>query len=95
MGELEQFTPKTIHSADELEQDAKEIRKRGYSISDEDVTEGIAAIGVPVFGPKGELRCAISVAGFRAEVLGSETEFADQLMTSARRIEELLATSES
>ncbi|RZT66483.1 IclR family transcriptional regulator [Microcella alkaliphila] len=45
------------------------IRARGYSISDEDVTPGIGAVGAPVFNHRGELEGAISVSGLRNAII--------------------------
>ena len=59
-----------------------ETRERGYSISDEDVTPGIAAVGAPVFNHRGELEAAISISGLRWQVLDG-TERAAQLVTEA------------
>ncbi|MEZ3161160.1 IclR family transcriptional regulator [Microbacterium sp. BWT-B31] len=50
------------------------IRKAGYSVSDEDVTPGIAAVGAPVFNHRGELEGAISVSGLRGQILSSELD---------------------
>lgn len=87
---LEQFTAKTLTSIDGLERDAREIRQRGYSISDEDVTVGIAALGVPVFGADGQVRCALSVAGLRSEILGREAELVEELQASALQVAQAL-----
>ncbi|MCM0614466.1 IclR family transcriptional regulator [Paenarthrobacter sp. TYUT067] len=87
---FEQLTPKTLTSLDSLEHDGRAIRERGYSVSNEDVTLGVSALGVPVFGPAGELSCAISLAGLTDDILGNEPEYANELMVSASRIQEAL-----
>lgn len=92
---FEQLTPKTLTTIESLKEDGHLIRKRGYSVSDEDVTEGIAALGVPVFDTSGKLSCAISVAGLRNTVIGSEKEFVAELKASASRIQDALAEPES
>jgi DNA-binding IclR family transcriptional regulator len=84
---LEELTPKTLTSPVELERDGSEIRKRGYSVSNEDVTLGVSALGVPVFGASNELSCAISLAGLSADILGNESEYAAELLMSAGRIQ--------
>ena len=55
--------------------DAEASRTAGYTVSDEDVTPGIAALGAPVFDHRGELAAAISISGLRSQVLG---ELADR-----------------
>ncbi|GAP57195.1 transcriptional regulator protein [Arthrobacter sp. Hiyo6] len=71
-----------------------EIRERGYSVSNEDVTLGVSALGVPVFGPSNELSCAISVAGLSEDILGNEAEYAAELLTSASHIQEALKVAQ-
>ena len=56
----------TIPSRSQLEHTLREIRATGVSLSDEDVTPGVAAVGAPVFNHRGELEAAISVCTVRA-----------------------------
>ena len=37
------------------------IRERGYAIDNEEITRGIMCVAAPVFGPDGEVICAISI----------------------------------
>lgn len=68
-GPLEQLTPSTPITKKALISELKASVKRGYAISDGDVTVGIAAIGAPVFDHAGVLRAALSVSGIRAQIL--------------------------
>ncbi len=72
----EAFTDRTLVKQAEILADMGEIRERGYAISDEDVTPGVAALGMPVFGHHSQVRpvAAISVAGLVPQVLGDERE---------------------
>lgn len=63
--------------------DARESRSAGYTVSDEDVTPGIAALGAPVFDHSGALAGAISVSGLRSQVLGDLTARNIALITAA------------
>lgn len=45
------------------------IRATGYSVSDADVTPGIASLGAPVFNHRGEVQGALSLSGLRGQVL--------------------------
>ena len=54
-----------------IEADIDQIRRRGYAVSDGDVTPGIAALGAPVFNHRGELAAAISISGLRSQILGA------------------------
>ncbi|HEY2140908.1 MAG TPA: IclR family transcriptional regulator [Solirubrobacteraceae bacterium] len=69
-GELERFSPVTPVTADELIPMLESIRRNGVSVSDEDVTPGIAAIGAPVFDHRGEVSAALSVSGMREAIMG-------------------------
>ncbi len=69
-GPLPPLTPYTITSPDALAADIERTRARGYVHSDQDVTLGIGALGVPVAGACGQFRGSVSVAGL-AEVVGA------------------------
>ena len=49
--------------------DLEAIRSAGYSVSDDDLTPGIAAVGAPVFDHKGHVVASLSVSGLRAGIL--------------------------
>jgi DNA-binding IclR family transcriptional regulator len=49
--------------------DIARIRRAGYSVSDGDVTPGIASLGAPVFNHRGEVQGALSLSGLRGQVL--------------------------
>jgi DNA-binding IclR family transcriptional regulator len=68
----ERFTDRTLLEREEILADMRSTRERGYVVSDEDVTPGVAAIGMPVFGHLVPDRpvAAISVAGLVPQVLG-------------------------
>jgi len=67
---------------------------RGYAISDEDVTPGIAAIGAPVFSHRGEVQGAVSVSGLRDPVLDPALRVADLVQRTAREVSRALGYSE-
>lgn len=83
---LQEFTPKTLTTAEQVETDATAIRGRGFSISDEDVTIGVAALGVPLFDSRGALRGALSVAGLRDHVLPYQQEYVALLLEAASEV---------
>jgi DNA-binding IclR family transcriptional regulator len=80
------LTQHTITTIDELEADARAIRERKYSISDGDVTIGVAAIGVPLWSSSGRLTGAISVAGLRDQVLTDVPAAVEALRATADAI---------
>ena len=81
------LTPHTLTSSRKLRADVEVTRGRRYVLSMEDVTVGVAAIGVPVFDASGGVAAAISVAGLRHEFEGDhERALANRLQASAARV---------
>lgn len=60
---LPSLTAQTITDPDTLYEELATTRKRGYSINDQGVIEGLRAIGVSVCGPDGEVIGGLSVSG--------------------------------
>jgi IclR family acetate operon transcriptional repressor len=83
---LEAFTPFTITSREALMADATEIGQRGYSVSDQDVTLGVAAIGAAILDGRGRAQAAISVAGLREQILAMADRTGPELVAAAQAI---------
>ena len=66
---LSSRTEHSLVSPSDLRSDLAETRRRGYSISDEDVTAGIGAIGAPILSPDGVAVAALSFGGLQQHVL--------------------------
>jgi DNA-binding IclR family transcriptional regulator len=88
---LQSFTAKTVTDPEALRRELAETRARGWSISDEDVTNAAAALGAPVFGGEHRLLGAIAVGGLYPHVLGAEQQrIVEALLTTAAAISERL-----
>jgi DNA-binding IclR family transcriptional regulator len=75
------MTPKLLY------RELTETRQRGYAVSDEDVTPGIASLGAPILDYTGNVRAALSIGGMKSLVLGAEREkFVSLLVDGARDI---------
>jgi DNA-binding IclR family transcriptional regulator len=74
-----------VNPAD-LSSDLAETRRRGYSISDEDVTAGIGAIGAPILGPDGVAVAALSFGGLRQHILPPRTAQVACLLQACQEI---------
>lgn len=61
--EFEQFTEKTIGSADTLRAELAEIRERGFAVDDEEKTIGMRCVAAPITNLYGEAIAGISVSG--------------------------------
>jgi DNA-binding IclR family transcriptional regulator len=68
-----------------VQADIEQVRRDGFTVSDGDVTPGIAALGAPVFNHRGELAAAISISGIRSQILGSARTANIELITTCAR----------
>lgn len=87
---LERFTEKTLHTQQALHADLEAIRRRGWSIDDEEHTIGMRCIAAPVFNEYGEAIAGLSVSGpvvrlpyERVEELGPRVKDAADALTAA------------
>lgn len=62
-----------IANRSSIQAELRATRDRGYAISDQDVTPGIASIGAPVFGHTGEVLASVSIGGLREVVIGQDS----------------------
>ncbi len=83
---LSRRTEKSIVDPARLQADLAETRRRGFSISDEDVTPGVAAIGAPVFGADGRAVAALSVGGLLPRILPPRSSQVSCLMQGCREL---------
>jgi len=65
------FTEKTKNWTDLLKE-VPEIRKKGYSISDEEVDRGVIAVGAPVFNQHGEVIAGVALATLKYNLPSEE-----------------------
>jgi DNA-binding IclR family transcriptional regulator len=82
---LEAMTEKTPATRDALFAELTASVERGYVVSDEDVTPGIASLGAPVFDYTGTVRAAISIGGMRQFLLEDVRDEAVELLTTGAR----------
>jgi DNA-binding IclR family transcriptional regulator len=80
--ELEMFTPKTVNTPDGIVTSLKRVRQEEFALSDEDVTEGMASCGAPVFDHTGRIVAAVAIGGMRQAILGSRRKSIYELMKS-------------
>jgi DNA-binding IclR family transcriptional regulator len=90
-GALEALTAETPVTRDALFAELSRTRERGYAVSDEDVTPGVASLGAPILDYTGGVRAALSIGGMKSLVLGAERdEFVRLLVDGARDISRTL-----
>ncbi len=76
---LERRTPSSPATRTALLAELRATRKRGYAISDQDVTPGIVSLGAPIFDHRGVVTASLSIGGLR-EVLGDDGSGVIQLV---------------
>lgn len=79
----EQFTARTVTTADDLGRRLLETREQGYALSLEDYIDGVAAIGAPILGADGVAVAALSVGGPLASFAERERERTIALVVNA------------
>jgi DNA-binding IclR family transcriptional regulator len=89
---LETRTPATLATEEALRQDLAETRRRGFSISDSDVTPGIAAIGAPVFDRSEQAVAAISIGGLTDHMMPPRAAHVAALLEAAASISRRLGS---
>ena len=88
---LQKFTPSTPVDVEDLRALLKDTRADGIAISDQDVTVGVGAIGVPITDYRGQVRGALSISGIRESILGADLpRWRDELIKGGREISEAL-----
>ncbi len=84
---FEAYTKRTLTTAAKLRKDILQSRKQGYVISDCDVTDGIGALGAPLFWTKsGAFAGAISLGGLSEELNERRGEFVGMLLAAAETL---------
>ena len=78
------YTSRTLTTAAKLRKDLNANRKQGYVVSDGDVTDGIGALGAPLFWTTtGEFAGAMSIAGLAEDVRERRDDLVEMLLTAA------------
>ncbi len=60
---LNRYTPNTITDVDRLKAHLREIRKKGYAFSDQEVDRDVRAVAAPILNGMGKLIAGLSIAG--------------------------------
>lgn len=79
------FNENTLTEADQLREDIALTLRRGYALSNEDVTLGVGAVGVPLLRD-GKVIGSLSAGGFVDEVLRMEDSLVQCLRQGAKSL---------
>ena len=81
---FEAYTARTLTTAAQLRQDITSSRTQGYVVSDGDVTDGIGALGAPLFWTTaGGFAGALSVGGLAEDLNRRRPELVELLLAAA------------
>lgn len=80
---LQRLTKNTITTATALRKELNLIRRRGYSIDDQEAIEGVRCIAVPIISPEGDLLAAMAVQGPTVRMTDAQLKRAVPLLRAA------------
>lgn len=81
-----QLTPHTIVGEEELREELRRVRERGYAVEIEESVVGSCCIGAPVFDYTAKVMGAISIAGSSDEIIANLEESATIVVDHAAKI---------
>jgi IclR family transcriptional regulator, acetate operon repressor len=86
-GRLERCAPKTVTSRSRLAADLDQVRRRGYSVADEELEPGLVAVAAPVYRDTNRVVAALSVSGPALRLSGARlVEVAGECVTQANAL---------
>jgi DNA-binding IclR family transcriptional regulator len=85
---MEQFTDRTLVTAEALLERMRAIRRDGYTWALEEFDEGISSVAAPVADGTGEVVAAVHLHGpsYRFPTPGAEAALAERVVATAARI---------
>jgi DNA-binding IclR family transcriptional regulator len=86
---LDALTAETTVSEDELFNQLDEIRRRGWSLSDGESVEGVAAVAAPICHDGG-IAAAVCISGPRKRIRATQDRLLDSIVEVANEIEKAL-----
>ena len=91
--ELKALTTATITNFEDLAQELKAVRERGWAGTIEELEEGIIAYGAPVRDSVGTFIGAVAVVGPSQRVEKKQAELPGRLITAAERVQQRMNPS--
>lgn len=82
---LERFTPTTFTNPDLLRRELREIHERGYSVDNEERSEGMRCIAAAIFDATGEAVAGVSVSGPVSRVTMADVDRLGQVVAGVAR----------
>lgn len=85
-GDLRRLTGRTISTTNAFVEALAEIRRNGYSCSNEEAEVGLSSVAAPIIGPDGVAVGAVSIAGPTQRVLQDISVTASRVKRAAARL---------
>lgn len=79
---FEKTTPYTLTEKDEILKEYGKIRKRGYSLSIDEVGHNIVGMGIPIFGEDRQVKAALGVAFYKMDYWEKKMENTRDILLS-------------
>jgi DNA-binding IclR family transcriptional regulator len=92
---LEGRTPNSLTTEQALREDLAATRQRGYSISNSDATQGVAALGAPIFDLHERPVAAISIGGLSEQMMPPRAAHIKALLQAAAEVSARLGSTRS
>lgn len=73
-GPLTRFTPRTLVSRRELQQECDRIRRRGYAVDNEEYIEGIRCIAAPILNAQAMPVALMGISGAKTRIQGPKIQ---------------------
>jgi DNA-binding IclR family transcriptional regulator len=87
---LERLTPRTLTTSAALDRDGATTRKRGFSVTVDELEEGLTGVAVPVRGVRDDVVAALGISGPTSRLDGRIDELGRSLVTRAAEIAAVL-----
>lgn len=81
------MTSRTITGMEQMEQELKKIRRRGYAVDDREIMDSLRCVAAPIRDSEGAVKYAVSISGLANSMQGEYLDRAvDALLKTARDI---------
>jgi DNA-binding IclR family transcriptional regulator len=83
---LERLTPHTLTTKAALAREAEEARRRGYTVTVDELEEGLTGVAVPLRGARGDVVGALGISGPTTRLADRIDELGEQLISRAAQV---------
>lgn len=77
---IRRMTPKSLSGVEALNDELEQVKKKGYSVDDEEYRAGLRCVAASVFDRQSEVICAISVSGLSTRITSDRVPLLGRLV---------------